>query len=195
MSAVADLAFADALTQVNTLVNDPDNFTFTVAQKTAALTTAWLDPWAVNHVWDSTTTFVDGTWSYPVPTTISVVQDIYITRSSADFPEPLDTTLYEIVAGNIQFNPHARTVLSGGYTLYVKGTYKIGTTDNLVGYAKQSYVINVAAQVLLRQISFMKVLRFLRNDTSLADIANLRHQVDIDVATFRQALARSFEGS
>jgi len=103
--------------------------------------------------------------------------------------------MYEIVAGNIQFNALARIIIDDNYTLYIKGFYKLKLSDTLTTPDLQNYVINLAAQKLLAKFGFMKVFRFLQNDTSLADILNLRKQVDLDVATYRQLLQREFEGN
>ena len=163
--------------------------------KNDSLTTAWNDSWVGTSVWDSSTTFTPGTWQYPLPATVTTVHDIYLQRDDYQYPEPLDATMYEIVAGNIQFNALARIIIDDNYTLYIKGFYKLKLSDTLTTPDLQNYVINLAAQKLLAKFGFMKVFRFLQNDTSLADILNLRKQVDLDVATYRQLLQREFEGN
>jgi hypothetical protein len=194
ISLASPMAYTDALTALNTLVNDTDNFTFTTDLKNDALTYAWNDTYVGKIVWDSSTAYTMGTWQYPIPSALTTVHDIYVQRDTDIPPEPIDGTLYEIVAGNIQFNPWGNWVLDDNYTLYVKGFYKYKTSDPLDTVALQNYVINMAAQRLLAKFGFMKVFRFLQNDTSLADILNLRKQIDTDVAIYRQALQREFEG-
>lgn len=200
MSTVSALSFAQALVgpqypNLNSLVNDSDNFTFTTDLKTDALTTAWNDGYVVVPVWDSTITFTPGTWQYSVPVSMTTVHDIYLQRDTSLNPEPIDSTLYEVVAGNIQFLAKAGLVINDNYQLFVKGAYKLTVNDSLTTADMQNYVVNLAGQVLLRKLGFMKVFRFLQNDTTLADIINLRKTIDTDVALYRQALVREFESA
>lgn len=187
--------FAAALVELNTLLNDTDNFTFTTDQKTQALKNAWNDSDVVTPVWDGSIIFSVNTYQYAVPTTMTTVKDIYLERYTGAFPEPIATELWEIVAGNIQFLHNAHLVIPDSYQLWIKGGYKLTTSDDLPTVALQNYVISKAGYLTLRQLAYMKGLRFLRNDTTMSDIVNLRNQMRDDMQMWRLQLQREFQAA
>lgn len=187
------LSFSDALTQLKILTSQTANFTFTDDELTQALQSAWNDTFVCDAVWDSSLTFVQGTWQYPIPFTISNVQGIYIRRTTQDFPEEIDPGLYEIVNGNIQFGVKTPLVLSDTYTLYIKGLNKLTTDDELDTDNLVNYVINLAAYILLKQLALKAAFVFLRNDIQVVDIIRAKADVKEDMLRYRQALRREFE--
>lgn len=101
--------------------------------------------------------------------------------------------MYDIVAGNIQFNVNARRWLSDTTTLYVKGVYKLALTDSLTTDGLVNYTLSLAALILLRQLVLKHTFVFLRNDTSMSDIINAKRDMQADVLRYKQALVREFE--
>ena len=187
------LAFADALTQLKLLTSQTANFTFTNDELTQALTTAWQDQFVVNSVFDETLNYSIGTWQYPIPSTLNSVNEIYIQRSTSDYPEKIGQDLYEIVNGNIQFHNRAQLFLSDNYQLLLKGKYKLSTDDTLDTDSQINYVLTNAAFILLRQLLLKAAFVFLRNDITVADIGRAKNDMFADMVRYRQALQREFQ--
>lgn len=189
------LTFSAAKTQLNLLTSQTANFTFTDDEITQALQTAWNDTYVVNQVWDDTTSFVTGTWQYPIPATVTTVNDLYFKRTTSDFPERISPELYEIVNGNIQFTVFTPNWINDTYTLYIKGYYKLTTSDSLSTTNQINYVINLAAETLLNQLLLKKTFVFLTNDTSVGDISAALRVFQSNVLRFKQAILREFQSS
>jgi hypothetical protein len=98
-----------------------------------------------------------------------------------------------IVNGTIQFIDDVTSWLNDTYTLYIKGRYKLTTTDSLTTDNLCNYVISLAAYLLLKRLSYKMTLLFLKNDTSMADIINARRDMQADMLAYKQALQREFE--
>lgn len=187
--------FNAGLVELNTLLGDGDNFTFTVDQKTQALKSAWNDSDVVTPVWDGSLVFSVSQYQYPIPGIVTAVKDIYLERYIGAFPEPIGTELWEVVGSNIQFLHNAHLVIPDSYQLWIKGAYKLTTDDSLPSVALQNYVISKAAYLALRQLSYQKVLRFLRNDTTMGDIVNQRNQMQQDMQMWHMQLQREFQAA
>ena len=195
MSMTPPLTFANAQTELNTLTSQTSNFTFNSDELTQALTEAWQDNYVVNQVWDSSTSFVVGTWQYPLPSTVSVVRDLYFQRSTSDYPERISPELYEIVNGNIQFQEWTQNWIDDTYTIYIKGAYKLTTNDSLQTDAQVNYVLNLAAENLLNRLLLKKTFVFLTNDTSVAEIVAALKIFSARVLEYKQAILREFESA
>jgi hypothetical protein len=189
------LSFTQALTQLTLFTSQTSNFTFSTDEITQALQSAWNDTYVCNVVWDSSLSFVSGTWQYPIPATLTTVRGLYFIRTASDSPEPVGSDLYEVVAGNLQFNRQVDRWLSATYTLYIKGLYKLTISDNLTSDNLVNYVINLAAEILLNNLVLKRTFVFLRNDTTLADIVRALQVVQGNVLRYKQAILREFEAS
>lgn len=188
------LEFADALTQLKLLTSQTTNFTFSNDELTQALTEAWQNTFVCRSLLDSTTSFVTGTYIYPIPAALTVVTDIFYQPCSTDPMQPLSRDLWRIINGQIYFMDTVQRWLDSTYTLYVKGRYKLATTDSLPTDNLINYVLALAAYMLLKRLSYKMTFQFLRNDTSMGDIINARRDMQADVLTYKQALLREFEG-
>lgn len=195
MALTPPLTFANAQTELSTLTTQTGNFTFDSDELTQALTEAWNDNYVVNQVWDSSISFQTGTWQYALPPTVTVVRDLYYQRSTSDYPERLSPELYEIVNGNIQFLEYTQNWLDDTYTIYIKGAYKLTTSDSLSTYAQVNYVINLAAELLLNRLLLKKTFVFLTNDTTVAEIVAALKIYSAQVLTYKQAILREFESA
>lgn len=187
------MAFATGLTQLKLLTTQTANFTFTDGELTQALTTAWQDPFVGNIVWDSSLTYSIGTWQYPIPATLTTVRDIYIQKTTDQYPQKIDASLYEIVNGNIQFTEHVQKWMYDNFTLFLKGLYKLTTSDSLTTDNLVNYTITNAAYILMRQLALKRTFVFLRNDTTMRDIIEARNDLRSDVLRYKQSLLREFE--
>lgn len=185
----------DALTQLKLLTSQTANFTFTDDEINQALQAAWNDPYVVNVVWDSTTTYTDGTWQYAVPSTMDVVRGIYTSSDTTANPDPLSSDLYEVVNGNIQFRNDVRRWLTSGQVLYIKGLAKLSEDDQLDTTNQVNYVINLAAELMLNNLVLKRSFQFLRNDTTMTDIVRALQVVQGNVLRYKQAILREFESA
>lgn len=187
------MTFAQGLTELSTMTSQGGNFTFTSDELTQALAEAWNDKFVVSRVYDSTLTYLVGTYSYSVPTSMTVVRDIYFQRTSTDYPELLGKDLYEVLNGSIIFNIRAERWLGDNYTLYVRGAYKKTVSDTLDTTHLINYVLNRAAEILLGRLLLKKTFVFLTNDTNVAEINAAINIFRQNVLMAKQGIAREFE--
>jgi hypothetical protein len=188
------LAFADALTQLKLLTSQTTNFTFTDDELTQALTEAWQNSYVCNPVFDSSTSFQSGTFTYAIPATMTVMQSIWYNPTTSTPLQLLDRRLYTIPGdGTFVFIDDACRWLSDTYTLYIKGRKKLAITDNLTTDGLVNYVISLAAFMLLKRLALKSAFQFLKNDTSMSEIIAIRNSFQSDVLTYKQALQREFE--
>lgn len=187
------LTFANALTQLSLLTSQTGNFTFTVDELTQALTEAWNDSYVVTSLTDSSLTFTAGTYSYNVPSGITVVTGIFYKPTSTDPLTQIAPDLYQIDNGVIVFVDNVQRWLGDTYTLYIKGRYKFTVSDALTKTHHINYVLNLAAENLLNRLLLKKTFVFLTNDTSVADIVNAIRIFSNRVLTAKQGLLRQFE--
>lgn len=187
------LAFNNALTQLKLLTSQTGNFTFTDDELTQALTESWNDQYNVKQVTDSSVQFQAGTFSYTIPSDVTVVTGIFYNPTSTDPLTEIDPRLYQIDVGNIVFTGGVQGWLNDFYTLYMKGRYKLTTSDSLPTNNHVNYVINLAAENLLNRLLLKKTFVFLTNDTSVVEIVNALKLYSNRVLTAKQGLLRQFE--
>lgn len=187
--------FEEITDALNIQLGDTDDTTFTPEEKERALTKAWNDPYVVTTVWDTTLTFNQNAYQYEIPDTLTTVKDIYINPSNAasDEPEKISADLWEVIEGNIQFKNAAFRTIPHGWTLYLKGHYKLTTEDDLETVNLQEYVIALAGVETLNLLGYKKANLFLKNDTSMAELIALRREFRNDVREYRQMLPKQYE--
>lgn len=183
------MIFQDFLNELNRNIGDLNNFTFTNDQKTDALNRAINDKYAVTVGWDNTLTFSIQQYQYAIPASLTVVSDIYLERDVSQYPEPISRELWEVVAGNIQFNNIAHWTIPDTYPLWVKGYYKVKTTDTINDTGLQQYILALAGWNLLKTLTFTKLGSFLRNDTSIQELLATRREMQTDIAYWRQQIS------
>lgn len=190
------MVFNDALTDLNTTLGDSANTTFTVAEKTRALTKAFNDTYVTTFdIWDTSLSYTQGTYQYPVPASMTVVQEIYISPNGATepFPEPIDKTLYEVVGTNIQFRQKADWIIPSNYTLYIKGRKKLDTTATISDMIQYEYILALAGYNTLTLLSHKKANLFVKNDTTMSELIALRRELLAEVKEFRARLQKQAE--
>lgn len=189
--------FTTAGTNLDTILGDSGDITFSNEEKKRALTKAWNDPYVVSSVWDSSLTFTWGTYQYTIPASITTIQDIYITRtgSTQPMPDPISNDLWEIVAGKLQFSAKANNVIPNGYTLYLRGRYKLTTTDSLPTVNLQEYVLSLAGVNTLTLLAHKKANLFIKNDVSMGELIGLRRELMQDVKEARTRLLKEYESA
>lgn len=185
--------FASALTTLNLRLGDTDNFTFTPEEKQQALTEAFNDQYVVVGGWDTSLTFTTGTYQYVLPTGVSSVRDIYIKRdNSQDYPEKIDSSLWEVTGGNIQFKPGA-DVIPQGYTLYLSKNNKYTTADTITETRLKEYILKLAQYNCLSMLGNKRAFRFLKNDTSMGELITMKRDVEQEVQKYRQRMPTRYQ--
>lgn len=189
--------YATAQTTLNVILGDSADTTFSTSEKQRALTRAWNDSMVVNPAWDTSLTYTTGTYQYALPSTLTTLKDIYIstTGTSDPFPEPIDNSLWEVVNGNIQFSPRADYVIPSTYTLYLKGNYKLTTSDSISKVNMQEYVLALAGVYTLTMLAHKKANLFTKNDVTMAELIGLKRELQNDAERFKMNLQREFESA
>lgn len=109
------------------------------------------------------------------------------------YPGRIDSSLWEVVNGQLQFNYDAQRYIGDNHTLYLKGNHKFTTTDSLTTTGLINYTLYTAAQILLSQLLLKKAFVFLTNDTSVQEIVAAQQVIQGNVLRYKQALLREFE--
>lgn len=182
------MQLTDFENELNRNLNDSANFTFTSDQKADALTRAFNDSYAVLPVWDNSLTFSISVYQYTLPATITTVSDVYLERDVSQFPEAISRELWEVINGKLQFNNIAHWTVPDTYPLWLKGYYKVKTTDTINDVNLQQYILALAGWNLLKTLTFTKLGSFLRNDTTVAELLNSRREMLNDVMQWRQQI-------
>lgn len=183
------------LEELNIRLGDTDNFTFTPEEKTKALNEAINDDFVLSPVWDDTLVYSTGTYQYPLPPTITVVQDIYVKPdNSQDDPIKIGGDAWEVIKGALQFKSVLQPVPTG-YTLYLKGNYKYTTSDTITETNVQEYVLNLAQFNCLKMLGIKKALRFLKNDTSMSEVIAIKRELEQAVRDYRKRMPTSWEAA
>lgn len=181
--------------QLNIRIGDTDNFTFTQEEKQDALREAFNDEYTKKPIWDSSLTYASGTYQYARPSGVDVIQDIYIKAdNSLEEPEKIASTLWEVVGSNIHFKKGSE-IIPDGYTLYLKGYTKYDENDTIAETAIQEYVMNLAQLKLLRMLGVKKALRFLKNDTSMAEVVTIKRELEAEVRGYQRRQPTAWEAA
>ena len=187
--------FADTKNQLNILLSNTTGFTFNDSEVTQILTDGWNDEYSVNPlVWDSSLTFSVSQFQYPIPATLTAVNEIYVYRSQDDNPDPIDASLWEVVNNNLQFTDKAIQIIPDGYPLYLKGRYKVQVTDTITDPSLIQYIIALAGYNALRYLLLKRTMMFLKNDTTIAEIIATRRELYADTIRWRQQIGQDFRG-
>lgn len=191
--------YAQTYDEMNIVLGDTENITFTPEEKARALKKAWNDSYVVSYVTDSSLTFSNGVNSYATPTGFTVVTEIGISPGNSlasDFVSPIPGNIWETQGSNITFKNNANSILSSNYTLYLKGRYKYSwQTDTLPTPNLQEYVIALGAYNTLGLLGYKKANLFLKNDLTMAELIALKREMKQEVLELRGKLQRVFEGA
>lgn len=187
--------FAQTLAELNILLGDSGNVTFTVEEKTRALTRAWNDPWVVRPATNSALTYNTSSSTATVPAGMTTVTSLGISanNSATSFPEGI-SNVWRQDGTTITFGPDASRYITNGYTLYLRGVYKLDPeTDTLDTVGLQEYVISLAGFNTLTMLGHKKANLFLKNDVTMGELITLRRELRQDVAEGRARLSKAWE--
>lgn len=202
-SPTPPLTFTQALQALAIITTQTANFTFDGDELNSALTQAWMDSFVVWEAYDTSLTYVQGTWIYPIPTTMRTVEEIYIILpvnaqeasplNTTNYPGPISKDLYEIINGSIYFRDVSQNYFYDSYVLYLKGNYKAQVSDSLPTENLVMYVLWLAADNLMNMLLLKSAFVFLRNDTNIAAIVAAQKVTGTRVLMYKQRLQRSFQ--
>lgn len=190
------MEFNDTLDELNITLGDSGDVTFTPEEKIRALRKAWNDSYVVSTVWDDSIVFNKAVADYELPDTMTSVKGIYLSSSNTtdNLPEPIDSGLWQVNGTTLTFGSKAAQIIPTGYTLHIKGNYKLAYTDDTLDTVNlQEYVIAMAGYNTLGLLGFKKANLFLKNDTSMGELITLKRDLKDDVRELRARLQRSFE--
>ncbi len=186
--------FAALLDELDILLGDSDDFTFTPEEKTRALTEAWRDRYVFKSS-TATQTYSSTVRAYTFtgPTAIRELQ--YNTTDG--WPRSLPGDAWELIDGVVYIDFDHRYTIPDGATLTALGRQKLAITDDIPDTDPNTieYVFAVAHYNTLKLLGAKKTNRFIKNDTNMNEIIALRRDLQSDILQKRQALARNYERS
>lgn len=185
------MTYAEAQDELNILLGDSDDFTFTPEEKQRALTDAWRDRYLVTKATDSSNTFSNLTQTYTI-TGLTTVTDVQYNTSS-NWPESLPSDAYSYNAGTLTIDKDYRYIIPEGSTLTVKGNYKLTISDSITNEQQIEYTLALAHYNTLKLLGAKKTNRFIKNDTNMNEIIALRNALTVDIRNLRQGLEQSYE--
>lgn len=166
---MANVTQATLLTRLKTMLRDPSDKTFTLAEKNEALKQAIDDdPFVFTIERDDSTTIVAGTNNYDLASNFQELTQLLVDIRSDGFPIPMSPSGYRVINGSIWIERDHRNLPDGKKLIQV-GKHKLHTTDSIPDYLA-GYIIHTAAAYLLELLLSDKTGRFLKNDTSMAEI-------------------------
>lgn len=184
--------FTTALQNLNIDLGDSDNFTFTPEEKTRALTQAWNDPYNVSVTWDESLSYSSSTYEYTIPASVEYFKGLYYKTSASNFPKPLDSDAYFVVGNKLYISADYQYVIPQNATLCIKGVKQKITTDSLAN-DRTEYILKLARYNTLSMLGGKKANRFLQNDTSMAEIMNMRQTLERDINNMRRRFTQATE--
>jgi len=185
--------YAALKTELNIQLGDTDNFAFTSEEKDSILTEAIQDSFVVKKVSDISLLFVTDTWEYDVPSTITVINDVSIQVDTTQDPETIALP-YQVVARKLQFKGRSNLIPDGS-TIFIRGSYKYTVSDTIAEIRLQQYVLKLAQIIAMDEIGIKKILKFVKNDTSVSEIIAIKRELERKVSQHRASLPREFQAA
>lgn len=184
--------------KLNIRLGDSDNFAFTDDEKELMLIEAIEDPYVTESRVDATLTYSQGTFEYELPDELSTVKDVYIKYGTTADPETVALP-YDII-GNATDGRFLRfkkgsVVIPDGQTIYLRGNYKFTSTDTIDDVRLQNYILNVAQLNAMDSVGIKKILKFVKNDTSVSEIIAMKRELERKVAQHRASIPREFQAA
>lgn len=184
------MTYSEGQDELNILLGDDGNFTFTPEEKQRALTDAWRDRFVIGTATD-TDTYTSTTRTYAVTGVTSIKEVQY--NISTTWPETLPSDAWEYDGTTLYITKDYRHVIPEGATLTIKGKKKLTITDEITDELMIEYTLALAHYNSLKLLGAKKTNRFIKNDTNMNEIIALRNALAIDIRSLRQGLATSYE--
>ncbi len=165
---MADQSFNQLYARMNTMLRDPDDFTFSQAEKQEALGRALDDPAVYKITRDTSTVIVASKASYPVPSGLEGVTEVGYEPWADGFYKPLDRGAWDEIDGTIYLT-RSYMGLPAGQKLWLTAAYKFSNAD-LIPTFLQEYVLNLGVANTIDILKEGKSNRFLRNDITMSEL-------------------------
>lgn len=177
--------------ELNIILGDNDDFTFTPEEKQRALTQAINDRYVVKKT-TGTFTYSNQTRGYTIPSGVTTVMNLFY-NSSDDWPQTLPGDAYDVIDGTVYIDFDYRYSIPDGATITVVGNNKLTTSDTITATNLQEYVLTTAHYNTLNLLGTKKTNRFIKNDTNMSEIIAMRRELQQTMMQQRQSLQRSYE--
>ena len=178
--------FSTALSTLNTELGDGDDFALTADEKTRALTRAWNDSYVVEEVLDETLTYDNADDRYDFPSGVSTIINVYQDPDADSFKSAVPADAYHIVDNKLQIHEGYKNLLTHNKELYLHGWSKLSTTDSITGAELQEYVLMLAQHYCNNALLNKKTFKFLKNDTSVAELIGRNNQLKQEILEYRK---------
>lgn len=188
------MTFAEGLSELDILLGDSDDFTFTPEEKTRALTEAWRDRYVVTPA-SATQTYSNTTRAYTF-SGLTAIRELQYSTADA-WERPLSSDMWELIDGIVYIDYDHRYSIPDGATLTAIGRLKLDTGNDIPDTDTNliEYVLVLAHYNTLKLLGAKKTNRFIKNDTNMNEIIALRRDLQLDIQQKRQSLARNYERS
>jgi hypothetical protein len=161
-------SLSDIKTRLNTEIRDSTNNVFTDAEKIEAVTKAIEDELVFTNVEDSSQTIVYQQRSYSLDTSYKALWRVQADVVGDGFPVTLPMEGWEFLAPNLLIKRRYMN-LATGVKLYIIAAKKLAVADD-IPQPLADYVLEMSIQNCNEFLSNIKVNRFLKNDTTMAEL-------------------------
>ena len=166
---MASVTQSALLGRLRTILRDPNDKTFTLVEKQEALKQSIDDdPFVFTIERDDSTVIVSGTTSYDLVSGYQELFQLMVDKFNDGFPIPISPAGYRVINGTIWIERNHRNLPDGKKLIQV-GKKKL-TAGNPIPDYLAGYILHTAAAYLLELLISDKTGRFLKNDTSMAEI-------------------------
>lgn len=179
---MAAASIATLLSRLNVKARDGSDLSFTSAEKTEALITAFADPFVVTIVRDTSLTTLVNTDHYTVPSSLTTLLKVGLQLNT--YGKPNDTEGWNVYGGTLYFDDLPIT----GKTIVLVGTYKLTVTDNIPD-DRQEYVLTLAKIELVKYLQQSLASTFLTNDMTMGDLVTLERNMMAEAQAWRTKFA------
>lgn len=184
--------FTELKTRLAKDLSDTDNATFSDDEKTEALTKAIEESVVAVRETNTSSTFTLGTRDYTLADEVQAVYGVSIDITATGAPFPIDGNAWQFNPPNLTFRTEYATGIPTNAVLYIDWLRKLTIADDipsqLVPFVLNQAIFNTTQMLLSRKIN-----RFLRNDTTVAELLQAGQASGREANRLRKSLpARNF---
>lgn len=169
-------------------LDDADNFAFTAAAKDEMMRTAIDDdPFVFKVIEDRSLTTTALTSVYPVDDSYGDIIEVRIDQWGDGFGTPVSPDGWDFIDGNLIFKP-SHKMMPAGKTLILRVVQKLYNYD-VLDEMLAAYVLHMFAANCMRVLVSRKTGRFLRNQTTLAELMSAMQEHKNEALRLQRLLA------
>lgn len=162
-------SFLDIKTRLNTELGDSDNATFSDTEKNEALTRAFEDEMVAVIERDTSVVITNSLTDYTLLSSIRAIYEIKVDTDGTGNYRKLSAEAYDYIQPILELTYGYATALPSGSRLKITQLRKLGVNDDIPS-KYVPYVLNQAIAETVAQLQNKKINRFLRNDTTMAEL-------------------------